>query len=531
MVLEHDDALDLGIQRGALGLVVALVDVGLGLGGVDVGVLEDAGVEVAQKQALGGLLEVLLGLLLPQVGLHVLISRNEQGRVVAAAHLVDAHRDRLGRALGRRPVRAVLDAPAAVGLGAVGLDVVQDRPVGAGRAREAELVAEKLLDLVLGEARAHQLAVGHVLVVGDGVGGHDGAGASGLAVELEGAVDEGDHAGLEAVRGIDGVLAAVGVGLAAALARALSRPVLDHRDQRSVAPALVVAVGVDRGLQAVDERAAHVARQRRVLAEGAGEALPARVGCHVGLGTQERGDAHLAHLLGHAGTRLLCHGGVEGGGQRQVLRPVGRVLAVARVGREVHGDLVVGGLDVGLEVVCPGSLLVGGVAGSSIENGAHIAVQEGLLGIGDGEVVLKRVHVRGEAHEARDLLDREATGQVLRALLGRQAPVLVGDELARALEVLEGVAVNLDELEPRIRGIAQLLAVAVVNDHVAVAGVRLGVAGALGGLLLLGAVAARERQKACTHRSCRDKAPTGDVHALPSHDLPLSTWVLLDTMS
>ena len=295
MVLEHDDALDLGVERGGLGLLVAtlLVDGGAGNVRIDVGILEQARVEVAEQQALGGGAEVGVRLLLAEVGDHVLVGGDEQGRVVAAAHLVDADLDGLGGTLGRVPNAAVLEAPAGGHARAL---VVQDCPVGARRALEAVLVAQELGDLVLGEAGAHELAILLVLIVGDRIGRHDGASAAGLAVELEAAVHERDHEGLEVIARVDGELAAVGVALAAALAGALSGPVLDHGDERAGAPALVLAVLVDRGLQAVDEGAADVAGEGRVLAEGAVEARPARVGGNVSLRAEEHRDAHLAHI-------------------------------------------------------------------------------------------------------------------------------------------------------------------------------------------------------------------------------------------
>ncbi len=524
MVLEHDDALDLGLEGSGLGGLVTLVEVGLGRGGIDVGILEQAAVEVAQKQALGDLAEVGLGLLLAQGLLHRGVGVLQDLGVVAAAHLVDADLDGLGGTLGGVPHVVVLEAPAGPREDVGVFVVLENGPVGAGRALEAVLLAQEVLDLVLREAGADQLTVLAVLGPGDGVGGHDGGGALGLAVELEGAVDEGDRQRGEVVAGVDGVLAAVGVALAAALARALGRPVLDHGQKRAGAPALVLALVVEGGLQAVDVGADHVAGQRGVDAEGAGETGPTRVGGDVGLRAEVHGDAHLAHVAGDAGAGGLGDLGVEGGSEAQVIGPVGAVLALARVGREVDGDLVGGSLGVGLHVVGPGGLLEGGEAGGGVQDRAHAAVQELLLGVGDGAVVLDLGLVTGEAHEAGDLVHSHAAGQVLGALLGGKAPVLVGDELAGALEVLEGVAVDLDELQAGVLGVGQLLAVAVVDDHVAVAGVGLGVAGALGGGLLLLGVAAGQRQQARGEGAAGDEAATRDIHALPCHECPFHWW-------
>ncbi len=459
----------------------------------------------------GGGAEVLVGLLLAQLVDHGLVALGNGGRIVPAAHLVGAHLHCLGDALGRRPVVGVLEAPA--------LAVVnEDAPVGAGSPLEAEALAQELGDLVLGEAGAHELAVLHVIAEGDGVGGHDGAGGLGLALELEAAVHEWNHASLEVVAGVDGVLAAVGVALAATLACALNGPVLDHGSQGLLAPARVVAALVHRGLHAVDEGADGVAREGGVLAEGAGEARPAGIGGYVALGAEEHVDAHLAQVAGLAATRLTGDLGIKGGSECQVAGPVGGVPAGPRVGREVDGDLVLGGLGVGLHVVCPLGLLEGGVARGGIEHGTDAAVQELLLLVGDGAVVLDLGLVLGEAHEAIDLLQRDALRQVSGALLGAQAPVLVRHELARALEVLEGVAVLLDELEAGLRPVGELLAVAVVDDHVAILGLGLGVARALGlgalrgGLGLgRGVAAASQAGEACRNGRRRHEAPTRDL--------------------
>ncbi len=478
----------------------------------DVGVLEDAGVEVGEQQALGDLTEALLGLLLTHVGLHVLEGGGALGGIVPATHLVNASGDGLGDALAGVPVGA-LEAP---GGRHAGVGVVDDGPVGAGRALEAEALAQELGDLVLGEAGAQVLAVLLVLVVGDGVGGHDGRGAAGLAVELEGTIHERDHEALEVLAGIDGVLAAVGVALAAALAGALGRPVLDHGGHGVLAPAEVVAAVVNRGLHAVDEGLHRVAREGGILAEGAGEARPAGVGGNVGLRAEEHVDAHLAQVLGLAAGGLAGDLGVKRRGKRQVAGPVGGVLAGARVGREVDRELVLGALGVGLHVVGPGRLLVGGITGGRVQDGADAAVEEGLLLVGHGAVVLDLGLVGREAHEAVDLLEGDTLGQVGGALLGAQSPVLVRHELARALEVLEGVAVLLDELEAGFGRVAQLLAVAVVDQHPAVVGLGLSVARALGlgalrGGLGCGVAAAREPCKSGRHGGRRDEAPTRDL--------------------
>ena len=259
------------------------------------------------------------------------------------------------------------------------------------------------------------------------------------------------------------------MGLTAALGSALGRPVLDHGRHGTGAPALVLAVH-DRGLQAVAERAAHIAGECRVLAERAGVALPARVGGDVGLRAEERGDAHLAELAAHAGTGLLGDLGIEGCGEAEVAGPVGAVGAVARVGCEVDGHLVGAGLDVGLQAVRELGLLERGIAGERVQDGADVVVKERLLVVGE-LLALDGALVRGEAHEAGDLLDGEAARQVRGALVSGEAPVGVRHELAGALEVLEVLAVDLDEAEAALGRVGEAGAAVLLDDHVAEAGV------------------------------------------------------------
>ena len=63
--------------------------------------------------------------------------------------------------------------------------------------------------------------------------------------------------------------------------------------------------------------------------------------------------------------------------------------------------------------------------------------------------------MRAIKHQAGDLLDRELRSQVGRTLLGLQAPILILVELAIAIQVFEGKAINGQQLHSRLRGIAQ----------------------------------------------------------------------------
>ena len=243
MVLEHYDALDLVSKRFFLRCVIALVDLGARVIDVDVGILEDSGVEVAEQQALRGVLEVLVRLVLTKLVLHVVVRRDEKCGVIAAAHLVNADGDGLGCALCRRPDIGVLEAPAGSHTCA---RVVEDCPVGARRTGKPKAVAEKLGNLVLRESGADKLAVLVILVEGDGVGGHNRRRAAGLAVELEGAVNERNHAGFEVLARVDGELSAVLVTLSSTFTGGLGRPVLDHGGKGVLTPAQVVAILVGR---------------------------------------------------------------------------------------------------------------------------------------------------------------------------------------------------------------------------------------------------------------------------------------------
>ena len=147
-----------------------------------------------------------------------------------------------------------------------------------------------------------------------------------------------------------------------------------------------------------------------------------------------------------------------------------------------------------------------------------MGVEERLLLVGHDAIILNIKLVGREAHEAGDLLDGQASGQVLGALLGGQAPVLVGDELAGALEVLEREAVLLDELEAGVGRVGQAPAALLLDDRVALAAVGLGVARALGlgAAALTGRLAAREAQKARGDRGGGEEVPARDVAHLVS---------------
>ena len=263
-VLQHDDGL-LGRLDAKLGIGFVLED-GLGLLAIGVGLVEEVDVVHAGKDAAGRVTHAGQGLVGANLGLELLVCLGEVLDVELAAKLVVTGLEALELALGGREV---LDAPNAVLHKGAGLGVTGDLPVGRDHAVPAGVT--QVPRAQLGEAAAHVLSVLLVLIVGDAVVGHDGGALLGLGAQVEGAVQERDEVGAEVVAGEDIVLAAVGVVIAAALHGTGATVVLGHAKNRLAAPALVVGASLvaERGLHAGNERLREVAVKRRVLRSGA----------------------------------------------------------------------------------------------------------------------------------------------------------------------------------------------------------------------------------------------------------------------
>ena len=344
-----------------------------------------------------------------------------------------------------------LDAPALAVEGFDGPVVVRHAPVGAHDAVIAVFLAEQVRDDVLAEVVAHVVS-GRVDAVGNRVVGHHGGGFLRAAVQLEGAVDKSPQVRLEGAARIDGVLAVVEVRVAAGFLRTAGGPVLDHRIDTLRAPAVLRARG---GLEAVHIGAGHVGVQVRILAERAVEAAPAGFGGEVDLRAQRRGDAQRAVFLRGDLAELLHDGRVEGGGEAEGGGPEGDLAAgaqvelgrrrglVARVGGVVGRDAVAERLHEGLHVVVPAGCGLGALHGGHEDRPQVVFLQELLLRVGDfrpADGLMAAVE-----HQAGDFLDGKLRGEVLRAGVGGEPPVLVRVQRAVAVQVLESEAVHGEE--------------------------------------------------------------------------------------
>ena len=292
---------------------------------------------------------------------------------------------------------------------------------------------------------------------------------------------------------VHGVLAKGVVGVPAGLAGAAPRPVLGHGADAVLPPAAGGALG---GLQAVAVDFPQLCHLGGAGAEGVLKAHPPGLGGQVHLGGQGGGQAQGPVLLGDGLPKGPADLRVEGGGDAQALGPLGDLAPaqlvlrpglagpVAGVAAQVHRDAPGQGLRQGLEVVAPpgGGLGRGEAHRQNVPDvvlaqvpqllvgelpGVLAAFGEGLapVGAGPGGTGLGRDGLVGRVHhQPGDLLNAQPGGQVLRPGLGVQPPVLVGEKLPGAGQILEVEAVHLEDRGP---GGAQVGAVFVVDEGVA----------------------------------------------------------------
>ena len=225
---------------------------------------------------------------------------------------------------------------------------------------------------------------------------------------------------------------------------------LDHCVDGLEAPAVLDLGCALRGLEAVDIGACHVGVKRRILAEGAVEAAPARFSGEVDLRGERRGYAQGAVLLRRDAAELLHELGFEGrchseagGPHRDGAAVAGVKLRggpgpVARVRGVVGRHSVPDPFDEGLDVVVP-SRRVGGGRYAGHQHRAEVVLLEEFL-LSGGDVRPVDGLVAAVEHHTRYLLDRELRCQVLGADEGILAPVFINVHLTVAVEVLEGVA-------------------------------------------------------------------------------------------
>ena len=288
-VFEHDDGLEL--RRVARLHVLVVADLFHALRHIEIGVLEETELEDVPEQAFCRRLETRIHPSLAMLLDAHFIGFEHWHLVIVSAELVDAGHERLVMAVALREVR-VLIAP---GRRKALARRACDAPVRADDAVIVVLVAQQA-NLERAVGAADLVAERAVIAPCNGVRRHDRAGFLRLARQLQAALDEWRELRLEVAAGIDSVLAILRVRLAAALADAVTGPVLHHRVDAVLAPAFVLAVFL-RGLLAVNRRLCHVARQCRVFAERAIVARPARVGCEVDLRRKSRAETNQTELF------------------------------------------------------------------------------------------------------------------------------------------------------------------------------------------------------------------------------------------
>ena len=242
-------------------------------------------------------------------------------------------------------------------------------------------------------------------------------------------------------------LARVAVVVAAALDGAGAHEVLEHDANGVLAPALVVGgvVVAPRGLHATAEGTGEVAGKRGILGLGAVQTGDSRVGVEVDLGAKLAADADGAPGTADPHARLapevLVHGGGQADGGRNAQRDV-------RVDGADVGDAVRAGLALGLDVVDPGDdggvgLLVTAQAGDA--GAGALVKQTRVVGVDLGAGRVRDALDAAVPHELDALLASELAREVRGAVLGALTPVLEEAELAVAIHVAEGVAVDLDD--------------------------------------------------------------------------------------
>ena len=457
VVLDHHHGLPLGFQ--AVGVGGFGIDDGIGVGRIAVGLIEHVQVHHHQDIVVGRLADDLVGLFLAHILNQQLIARGDVVDAGIAAEQVHAALQAQGHALR---LGHFLGAPQAAGLGA---QATQHAPVGDLEAVEAA-VLQQAIDK--GVVRAGQFAAIGVagLILVDGILGHN-AGGAGFSGQPEHAVEIGDQVGLQVLAREHGVTAGEAVVIAAALGSARAAEVFHEAIDGFGAPALILAIGVIGGLQAVDIGGGDVQRQLGILAvSAAGAAHDGRSDIH--LRAQQRRDARRAILLGGLLANLRRQLGVHGGGQGQRFDQAGDV---RRVDGDHGGNAVIAALRTLLQGVGPL-----GVGRAAVGDRAGDAAAPASLQIGQGGVVRRQGFggeravpaAVGQYHRALRAL--HLADQILRALLGGLAPVLIHIQRAVLVQILEGEAVVLHDVNAGYAGQAQRVAALVVDADPAVVG-------------------------------------------------------------
>ena len=244
--------------------------------------------------------------------------------------------------------------------------------------------------------------------------------------------------------------------VATSLLGTVAIPVFHHRIDALRAPSL----GLGCGLEGIAIGTGHVGGQLRILAKGTAEAEPTRVGGDVDLWRQGCGDAQGTVFLGGDLSEAVHQLGIERGSKAEGGRPEGYLTAspcielsggirlMTGVGTGVGGDAVVKTFDKGLHVVVP---LCGDGRTLHLgdQDGPQVVVLQEFLLVGCQVLVGHRLMAAIE-HQTCDFLEGEFRGQVGSTLLGREAPVLIGIQGVVTVQVLEGVAVDRQDLHSRL---------------------------------------------------------------------------------
>ncbi|MNF55932.1 hypothetical protein D3C84_374080 [compost metagenome] len=447
-----------GRRLGGLGL---LLELGLahqghrGLG-IHIGVLEQPQGELLFQDPLGRGGDGRLG---HQAALH----RRQQGSgIFHAAELIHPGVDGLGVAFGlgellHPPGHAKGHCPGADArrhlilgqpLLAAAVAVVDYAPVAQHHAVELEVAPQQVGEDLAVEAKAHLLDglafMGQPL--GQGVIGHHGP-HPGLEGPLEGHQVIGELAAR-----VDLLLAPGVVGIQAVFLGTGPGEVLDHGDHAllayAVAPLLeALYVGLDQGFG-----------EQVVLAEGAVDAAPARLGREIRLGGEGLVNADGPVLLAGDVAKALHQGGIADGGEPQGLGPLGEgpgayaggvgimgeVVAGIRAHR--HGDAEPHPFQQGLQPV----VVVGDgrrIPRHAGDEGIDAILAQHLVHGGEVDPPVCVQHQGAVHHQARLLGQGEPAHQIPGPLGGAKAPVFIGGQGAAAIEILELQAILLDQAD------------------------------------------------------------------------------------
>ena len=336
----------------------------------------------------------------------------------------------------------------------------------------AKSVTEQIGENVFAVAVAHVLTIDIIGTVGNGVVRHQAGSLLGGAVQLEGALGKGGHMFFKVSAGIDGIFTLLIVGIAAAFAAAAAGPVFGGACHAFIAPAIPDLRVTGGGLNGVHIAPCHIHAQLAAFTVGTVTAAPTGLCGQVDLRCQRQSHTHGAVLLGLNTGQSAGILGIKGCANTQRAGEITAVLGQATLTSAYnmaytlhgihHGNAVGQGLADFLLIVDIGQDLV---------QIFHKHIKDLITAHGAVGIICQSFQVFGghfpadtaqaTAQEAggHQLLRRKAANQILDALLGAQAPVLIGLKLACFTQVLKGEAVYLQNFDAACIGPAQYGAV------------------------------------------------------------------------